>query len=86
LPPPKVKTHLPLGALTAAFAGLRDDLRDLWADDFLIACREFFERDLVEGLLLKGFAMPSWMRGILNLRFGHDHFSKTGTYFSGFML
>jgi hypothetical protein len=64
LPPPKAKTHLPLGALTAVFARLCDDLRDLWAGDFFIACREFFERDLVEGLLLKGFAMTSWMREI----------------------
>jgi hypothetical protein len=34
-----------------------DALRSFGVGDFLIACREFFERDLVNGFLVKGLAM-----------------------------
>jgi len=37
-------------------------LRGFDAGDFLIAAGEFFERDLVQSFLIKGFAMTSCMR------------------------
>jgi hypothetical protein len=48
--------------LVVLLVDLGETLRTFPASDFLIACREIFERDLVNGFLVKGLAMTSCMR------------------------